>query len=264
MGVDVDKPDKKTKNEGEATTLENVTAPFIEETTTLKNTDEDDEDTSLKTEAPPPAKPASTNFNPDELDASKGNSFWELFWAVIYVLANPKTTWEFLPDRVKRPITAVAKMVYNTADKLVITPTQFLVNNAVVKPVDFVVNKLVIDPVAFAVDKLVVTPVNLLVNKVVAAPVKFVADKIEEKVVNPITEKVDAVAEKVVDAITEKLENLSESLSKLRKNSEPEPGDRTFQPSHNRMEHEQGRTPPVSEPPEVKPESNKPGQRSRL
>lgn len=229
--------------------------------TILKPETEDVDRTTLTKEKE--EKPKSTSEIGD-LDSEKGHDFWSLFWAVIFVLANPKTTWELLPDRVKKPLTTVAKAAYNAADKLVITPTQFLVNNAVVKPVDFVVNKLVVAPVAYAAEKLVAAPINFVANTLANAAGK-VADKVEENVVNPITEKIDAVTERVTDKVDAAIEgagaaldnaasNVKHLFSKQSAQSPPKPSDNTYLPEYNMNPEQRGSVSGAAASPEIKPD----------
>lgn len=236
-------------------------APGDDGTVLKPETSEDKDLTTLTKEKE--EKPKSTGEIGD-LDSEKGHDFWSLFWAVIFVLANPKTTWELLPDRVKKPLTTVAKAAYNAADKLVITPTQFLVNNAVVKPVDFVVNKLVVAPVAYAAEKLVAAPINFVANTLANAAGK-VADKVEENVVNPITEKIDAVTERVTDKVDAAIEgagaaldnaasNVKHLFSKQSAQSPPKPSDNTYLPEYNMNAEQRGSVSGAAASPEIKPD----------
>ena len=239
---------------------------------TLKETEPSADDTRLVSKEAAPSEEKNPNAI-DDLEASgKGNNFWELFWAVVYVLANPKTTWAFLPDRVKKPLIVLAKTFDGAVDKLVVDPTKWIVNKLVVDPLTRVVDTVVLKPATLAVDYLVAKPIDFVVEKVSEAA-GFLKGKVVEKVVDPIVakgddisgaikEKVDSAKEGAGAALSSAASKVGELFSKHSANSPPEPGDNNLLPMKNSMDVQRGSEPtPIDKPPQLGSGANPPKAR---
>ena len=246
------KDSENTKKEKSKVDYDTTTLSLTPGAADTRLTSEPD-DTRLVSKEAAPSEEKDPNAIGDIEAQGKGNNFWELFWAVVYVLANPKTTWTFLPDRVKKPLIVLAKTFDGAVDKLVVDPTKWIVNKLVVDPLTRVVDTVVLKPATLAVDYLVAKPIDFVVEKVSEAA-GFLKGKVVEKVVDPIVakgddisgaikEKVDSAKEGAGAALSSAASKVGELFSKQSANSPPEPGDNNLLPMKNSMDVQRGSEP---------------------
>lgn len=186
--------------------------------TVLKPEIEDADRTTLTKEKG--EKPKSTSEIGD-LDSEKGHDFWSLFWAVVMAIANPKNTWQLLPDRIKKPITSVTNAVVGAVEKVAGT-----------------VEERVVDPIVAKKDQIA----DAVTEKVDAA---------KDRVVGTITDKVAAFKDTIEEKIA-KLPSLREAFHRLRANSSAEHGDKNLLPMREEG-HKTERARSMSEKPSVNP-----------